>query len=128
MLLTWKVSLEMTSIPYRAHLARYLIHVEPNLICIHFNAVRGSLLFLHFSIALFSTHSPSFVDRHTASMADEVKIDKQAFHDRLSHFISAWRADKRSNDALFSGVGSIVLLMGKNEGNITFQKNNAMHV
>ncbi len=61
-------------------------------------------------------------------MADEVKIDKQAFHDRLSHFISAWRADKRSNDALFSGVGSIVLLMGKNEGNITFQKNNAMHV
>ena len=61
-------------------------------------------------------------------MADEVKIDKQAFHDRLSHFISAWKADKRSNDALFGGAGSIVLLMGKNEGNITFQKNNAMHV
>ena len=61
-------------------------------------------------------------------MADEVKIDKQVFHDRLSHFISAWKADKRSNDALFAGVGSIVLLMGKNEGNVTFQKNNAMHV
>ena len=61
-------------------------------------------------------------------MADEVKIDKQAFQDRLSHFISAWKADKRSNDALFGGVGSIVLLMGKNEGNVTFQKNNAMHV
>ena len=57
-----------------------------------------------------------------------MKIDKQAFHDRLLHFVSAWKADKRSNDALFGGVGSIVLLMGKNEGNITFQKNNAMHV
>ena len=61
-------------------------------------------------------------------MAEEVKIEKQIFHDRLSHFISAWKADKRANDALFGGAGSIVILMGKNEETITFQKNNAMHV
>jgi nucleosome binding factor SPN SPT16 subunit len=62
-------------------------------------------------------------------MAEEVKIDKQVFQDRLSQFIAAWKADKRSNDGLFGGVGSIVILMGKNhEQTITFQKNNAMHV
>ena len=62
-------------------------------------------------------------------MADEVKIDKEAFNVRLSQFISAWKHDKRqSNDALFGGVGSIVVLMGKNEEIPTFHKNNAMHV
>ena len=63
-----------------------------------------------------------------ANMADEVKIDKQVFHDRLSHFVTVWKADKRSNDGFFGGVGSIVILMGKNEETITFQKNDAMHV
>jgi len=61
-------------------------------------------------------------------MADEIKIDKQVFENRLSHFISAWKADKRSGDALFGGVGSIVVLMGKTEESNSFQKNNAMHV
>lgn len=61
-------------------------------------------------------------------MAEEVKIDKQVFHNRLSNFISAWKADKRANDTLFGGVGSIVIHMGKNEDTVTFQKNNAMHV
>lgn len=62
-------------------------------------------------------------------MADEVKIDRDVFQNRLSHFISAWKNDKRqSNDALFGGVGSIVVLMGKNEEVPTFHKNNAMHV
>ncbi|KAI9815718.1 MAG: FACT complex subunit spt16 [Pycnora praestabilis] len=60
-------------------------------------------------------------------MADEIKIDKQAFHNRLSQFISSWKADKRSGDALFGGVGSIVILMGKTEESNSFQKNNAMH-
>ncbi|MCJ1348492.1 FACT complex subunit spt16 [Peltigera leucophlebia] len=60
-------------------------------------------------------------------MAEEVKIDRQVFHNRLSNFISAWKADKRANDALFGGVGSIVIHMGKNEDTVTFQKNNAMH-
>lgn len=62
-------------------------------------------------------------------MADEVKVDKDAFHNRLSHFVSTWKNDKRqSNDALFGGVGSIVILMGKNEEAPTFHKNSAMHV
>ena len=62
-------------------------------------------------------------------MADEVKIDKDAFNSRLSYLISTWKNDKRqSNDALFGGVGSIVILMGKNEENPAFHKNNAMHV
>ena len=62
-------------------------------------------------------------------MADEVKIEKDAFNSRLSHLISTWKNDKRqSNDALFGGVGSIVVLMGKNEENPAFHKNNAMHV
>lgn len=62
-------------------------------------------------------------------MADEVKIDKDLFQNRLSHFISTWKNDRRqSSDALFGGVGSIVVLMGRNEDNPTFHKNNAMHV
>ena len=61
-------------------------------------------------------------------MADEIKIDKQVFENRLAHFISTWKADKRSGDALFGGVGSIVILMGKTEESNSFQKNNAMHV
>lgn len=46
-------------------------------------------------------------------MADEVAIDKQVFHDRLSSFLAAWKADKRSGDSVFNGVGSIVIAKGK---------------
>lgn len=63
-----------------------------------------------------------------ADMADEVKIDKDTFQDRLHSFVQAWKADKRSNDAVFGGVGSIVILMGRNEELPTFHKRNAMHV
>ena len=61
-------------------------------------------------------------------MAEEIRIDKQVFHDRLSHFISAWKADKRAGDALFGGAGSILVMMGKTEESSAFQKNNSMHV
>ena len=61
-------------------------------------------------------------------MGDEIRIDRQTFHDRLSHFILAWKADKRAGDAVFGGVGSIVILMGKAEELTAFSKNNAMHV
>lgn len=62
-------------------------------------------------------------------MGDEVKIDRDTFNNRLSHFVSTWKGDKRqSNDALFGGVGSIVVLLGRNEESLSFQKNNAMHV
>lgn len=61
-------------------------------------------------------------------MADEIKIDKATFFNRLSTFYSAWRADKRLSNPVFGGVGSIVILMGKTEDANSFQKNNAMHV
>ncbi len=58
----------------------------------------------------------------------EIKIDGKAFQERLSHFVTAWKADKRSGDALFAGASSIVILMGKVEEEPEFYKNNAMHV
>lgn len=60
-------------------------------------------------------------------MAD-IKIDSKAFQERLSHFIAAWKADKRAGDALFAGASSIVILMGKVDEEPEFYKNNAMHV
>ena len=60
-------------------------------------------------------------------MAEEVKIDKQVFQDRLGQLITAWKAEKRSSDALFGGVGSIVVVLGKAD-DAEFQKNNALHV
>lgn len=62
------------------------------------------------------------------NMADEVKIDSQTFHSRLSTLTQAWKADRRSGDALFGGAGSLVVLMGKNEESATYHKNNAIHV
>ena len=83
----------------------------------------------HHLLPLF-TSPPSLPPSSSGlGMADEVKIEKDAFNSRLSHLISTWKNDKRqSNDALFGGVGSIVILMGKNEENPAFHKNNAMHV
>ncbi|KAE8385154.1 FACT complex subunit spt16 [Aspergillus alliaceus] len=60
-------------------------------------------------------------------MADEIVIDKTAFFNRLSSFYTAWKADKRSGNAVFGGVGSIVILMGKTDEANSFQKNNAIH-
>ena len=60
-------------------------------------------------------------------MADQVKIDKHAFHEHLAQLVTAWKHDKRSNDALFGGVGSMIILMGRAEES-GFQKKNAMHV
>jgi hypothetical protein len=45
-------------------------------------------------------------------MSDDIVIDKTSFHTRLSSFITQWKSDKRS-DALFSGVGSIAICVGK---------------
>ncbi|KAK0614179.1 transcription elongation complex subunit [Immersiella caudata] len=59
-------------------------------------------------------------------MAD-IKIDSKLFQERISHFINAWKADKRSGDALFGGASSVVILMGKVDANPEFHKNNAMH-
>lgn len=61
-------------------------------------------------------------------MSDAIKIDSKLFQERISHFINAWKADKRSGDALFGGASSIVVMMGKVEEVQNFNKNNAMHV
>jgi nucleosome binding factor SPN SPT16 subunit len=58
----------------------------------------------------------------------EIKIDKQLFQERLGHFVSAWKADKRSGDSVFGGASSVLILMGKTEESAQFQKNNAIHV
>lgn len=62
-------------------------------------------------------------------MGDEnkVEIDKNLFHDRLGQLVSAWRADKRSGDAMFGGVGSLVIMLGKAD-DAPYQKSNALHV
>lgn len=61
-------------------------------------------------------------------MSEAIKIDNKLFQERISHFINAWKADKRSGDALFGGASSIIIMMGKMEEAQGFQKNNAMHV
>ncbi|KAK2615761.1 hypothetical protein N8I77_002490 [Diaporthe amygdali] len=60
-------------------------------------------------------------------MSEAIKIDNKLFQERVSHFVNAWKADKRSGDALFGGASSIVIMMGKMEEAQGFQKNNAMH-
>jgi FACT complex subunit SPT16 N-terminal lobe domain len=46
-------------------------------------------------------------------MSDEIVIDKQIFHNRLSEFISKWKNDKRANNVLFNDIGSIAICVGK---------------
>jgi nucleosome binding factor SPN SPT16 subunit len=60
-------------------------------------------------------------------MAD-IKIDGKLFQERINHFITSWKSDKRAGDQVFNGVSSIVVMMGKVEENPEFHKNNAMHV
>jgi nucleosome binding factor SPN SPT16 subunit len=60
-------------------------------------------------------------------MAD-IKLDAALFQERLGQFYTSWKNDKRSGDAFFGGSGSLVVLMGKEEENAQYQKNNAMHV
>ncbi|KAF3008147.1 hypothetical protein G7054_g8061 [Neopestalotiopsis clavispora] len=59
-------------------------------------------------------------------MAD-IKIDGKLFQERINHFITSWKSDKRAGDQVFNGVSSIVVMMGKVEENPEFHKNNAMH-
>jgi nucleosome binding factor SPN SPT16 subunit len=70
------------------------------------------------------------LDRSRLAMAeDQIVINAGTFFDRLSHFYTSWKADKRSGgDALFGGVGSIVVLAGKNEKESVYPKNTALHV
>lgn len=61
-------------------------------------------------------------------MADAIEIDGKLFQERLAHLLNAWKNDKRSGDALFGGVASLVVLMGKVEDVPSFNKTNAIHV
>jgi hypothetical protein len=61
-------------------------------------------------------------------MADGINIDGKLFQERITHFINAWKADKRSGDTLFNGASSILVNMGKVEENPQFHKSNAVHV
>ena len=95
------------------------------------NAPSGSapLVQIIYNTNHYNTPPPPSQTRlgHAVEMADEVKIDKHVFNERLSQLVTAWKHDKRSNDALFGGVGSIVILMGKAEES-GIHKKNAMHV
>ncbi|PVI02358.1 FACT complex subunit spt16 [Periconia macrospinosa] len=46
-------------------------------------------------------------------MADDIVIDKALFHERLTSFVSKWKADKRSNNSIFQGADSIATVVGK---------------
>lgn len=54
-------------------------------------------------------------------MAESVSVDAQAFHSRLSGFLAQWR----NRSAAFRGVGSIIVLHGKSEQDLAYNKNNA---
>ncbi|CAK3779217.1 FACT complex subunit spt16 [Lecanosticta acicola] len=59
-------------------------------------------------------------------MAEEVSIDKTAFHNRLSSLISAWKGDKRSGNNVFGDASSIVVVMGKSDETQGFHKANGL--
>jgi len=82
----------------------------------------------HFHTFLPHTPNQSLPSSTIDFTMAEIKIDKNLFQERLSHFMSAWKTDKRSGDALFNGASSIVILMGKTEEAASFLKNNAIHV
>lgn len=61
-------------------------------------------------------------------MADEIKIDKTAFHERLGNLITQWKADKRGGDSLYHGAGSLAIVMGKSEEDQGSNKTSALQV
>ena len=61
-------------------------------------------------------------------MVEEIKINKQLFHERLAHLVSTWKADRRGGDALFGGTGSILVMLGKADAKSSFSKSSAMNV
>ncbi|KAF1958987.1 SPT16-domain-containing protein [Byssothecium circinans] len=46
-------------------------------------------------------------------MSDDIVIDKALFHERLTSFVTKWKADKRANNAIFQGADSIAAVVGK---------------
>ena len=57
----------------------------------------------------------------------DVTIAAEPFFDRLNSIYTAWKADKRTNEA-FNGADSIIVLTGKAEQDASiYQKNNTLH-
>jgi hypothetical protein len=48
-------------------------------------------------------------------MADDggIVMNSEQFQTRLASFLAQWKADKRTGDAVFEGIGSIVIPVGK---------------
>jgi hypothetical protein len=61
-------------------------------------------------------------------MADDIVIDKQLFHERLSSLVTKWKADKRSGDAIFQGASGIAAMVGKPSDPGTYLKPAAFQV
>ncbi|PNY29003.1 Uncharacterized protein TCAP_01080 [Tolypocladium capitatum] len=59
----------------------------------------------------------------------EFKIDSELFQKRISHFASAWKNDLRSQDGIFGGATSLLVIIDKTDEKAPgFRKNNAMHL
>jgi hypothetical protein len=61
-------------------------------------------------------------------MADDIVIDKALFHERLTNFVTKWKADKRSGDQVFQGAASIATVVGKASDPGTYLKPAAFQV
>jgi hypothetical protein len=61
-------------------------------------------------------------------MADDIVIDKQLFHERLTSFVTKWKADKRSGDQIFNGAGAIATVVGKASDPSSYTKPAAFQV
>ncbi|KND91861.1 FACT complex subunit SPT16 [Tolypocladium ophioglossoides CBS 100239] len=57
----------------------------------------------------------------------EIKIDSKLFQKRISHFAIAWENDLRSEDGVFRGAKSLLVMAGKMDKALESHKNNAMH-
>jgi len=40
-------------------------------------------------------------------------MNSEQFQTRLSSFLTQWKSDKRTGDAIFEGIGSIIIPVGK---------------
>ena len=59
----------------------------------------------------------------------DITIAAKPFFDRLGNLYASWKQDKRTNDGLFGGADSIIVITGKAEQDASiYQKNNALHV
>ncbi|CAO1629005.1 unnamed protein product [Parajaminaea phylloscopi] len=63
-------------------------------------------------------------------MADEVKIDRDVFGQRLSKILAAWKAKDAPNEAIanLQNTQSVVALLGTQSDDVAYSKTSALHV